>query len=307
MGKSIYDKQQDPLIIQCLFAQRNKYTQAKRLSAVYFFICGILAVVFLVLKAITGNHVVQGVSIGISIASIFLKDTFTRMISSLKDTAAGIQQYIDTTLFSRNDNNLTQYTWKCPFGKDDIIEKVSIYPQSGFNENDRWYEDYSKEAFCRQIVLCQKESIRWDRKLRKKFLVSLYFIIISVVLLILIFGITLNQSVLGYLSTISWCLPFIRMLYECKKALKEDEVRLNGLTNTVNNLLNNYGMVLTEDELIENEKELQDRIYEHRRRAFLIPNFFYKLFRSKQQKEEQAIAANYKGEYANDTRDSKSN
>lgn len=58
--------------------------------------------------------------------------------------------------------------------------------------------------------------------------------------------------------------------------------------------MNNFGLILDEDELIQKEIELQNGIFEHRKNALLIPNFFYKMCRTKQQKNEEAIAENYK-------------
>ena len=58
--------------------------------------------------------------------------------------------------------------------------------------------------------------------------------------------------------------------------------------------LKEIGLILDEDKLIQKEIELQNGIFEHRKNALLIPNFFYKMCRTKQQKNEEAIAENYK-------------
>ena len=39
MDKSIYEKQSDTLIIQCLFPKRQKYSQAKLVAYAYFVLC----------------------------------------------------------------------------------------------------------------------------------------------------------------------------------------------------------------------------------------------------------------------------
>ena len=52
MDKSIYEKQSDSLIIQCLFAQRKKYSYAKLISEIYFVVCVLGVCTFLILKAI---------------------------------------------------------------------------------------------------------------------------------------------------------------------------------------------------------------------------------------------------------------
>ena len=51
---------------------------------------------------------------------------------------------------------------------------------------------------------------------------------------------------------------------------------------------------IMEFKVYQKEIELQNGIFEHRMKALLIPNFFYKMCRPKQQKNEESIAENYK-------------
>ena len=300
MDDSIYEKQQNPLIIQCFFAQRKKYNQAKTISGLYFIFCGVLACVFLVLTSTIDNDLIKGLSIGLSIATVLLKDGINASVEGLKTTAARIQQYIDAFLYTRQNDSYTVNSWYCYFGKDEIIELVSKYPQKGFNFNDRWYEDYSSEPFYKQIVLCQKENIRWDRNLRKKIAIVIRCIIAIIVISIVIFGLVFNHTILETLSIVSWCLPFLRLLFEYIKNIKEDERRLEKLVNDANRILQ-LGASAPEEEWFEKEILLQNDIYEHRKSAFLIPSLFYKLFRAKQQKTEKSIADSYKKVNNNDT------
>ena len=57
--------------------------------------------------------------------------------------------------------------------------------------------------------------------------------------------------------------------------------------------MHNVGMVLDGEEIINLEIDLQNKLYEHRKEAVLIPDFIYKLFRNKQQKNEEKIANNH--------------
>jgi hypothetical protein len=76
--------------------------------------------------------------------------------------------------------------------------------------------------------------------------------------------------------------------------MKEDDNRITKLKNASDNLLNNRGVILDGDELVQKAIELQNGIFEHRKNAVLIPDFFYKICRPKQQKNEEDIAENYK-------------
>ena len=114
MNKSIYDKQAEPLQIQCLFAQRAKYNQAKIIAAVYFTICVVCAVVFSVLKTLAPSDFITGLSIGLSLATVFAGDTVNAWEQKMKKEAATIQNCFDMTLYSTED---TKEFWKKPISE----------------------------------------------------------------------------------------------------------------------------------------------------------------------------------------------
>lgn len=294
MDKSIYEKQSDSLIIQCLFAQRKKYSQAKWLSGVYFFVCIVAVCIFTVLKAITHNEFITGLSIGLSFAAFFAATSINNVVSKIKTEAAEIQQYIDTTLYSSNQYSHLNDRWHCTITKDQIIEMVSKYPKSGFTDNDKWYEDYSSYDYCKQILLCQRECVRWDGDLRKKYSLAYKVIVGGIISSIFVVAIIINPTFLDILSIALWCMPFAKYLYSFEKHMKDDDNRITKLKNEADNLLNNFGLIMDGDELLQKEIELQNGIFDHRKKAVLIPNFFYNMFREKQQKNEEAIADNYK-------------
>ena len=297
MDKSIYEKQSDTLIIQCLFAQRHKYSQAKLVAYVYFILCVVAVCVITVLKSIIHSETISGLSLVLSLMTFLVAFPLNKLISKIRTEAAEIQQYIDTTLYSSNQYSHLNSKWSCPITKDRVIEIVSKYPQSGFTYNDKWYEDYSTCDYSKQILLCQKENLRWDNDLRKKYATAYKVIMYVIIVSIFVAAAIINPSFLSFLSIALWCLPFIKYLWSFNKHMKEDDNRITKLKNTADNLLNNLGLILDGDELIQKEIELQNGIFEHRKKAVLIPNFFYKLCRSKQQKNEEKIAESYKGRH----------
>ncbi len=297
MDKSIYEKQSDTLIIQCLFAQRHKYSQAKLVAYVYFILCVVAVCVITVLKSIIHSETISGLSLVLSLMTFLVAFPLNKLISKIRTEAAEIQQYIDTTLYSSNQYSHLNSKWSCPITKDRVIEIVSKYPQSGFTYNDKWYEDYSTCDYSKQILLCQKENLRWDNDLRKKYATAYKVIMYVIIVSIFVAAAIINPSFLNFLSIALWCLPFIKYLWSFNKHMKEDDNRITKLKNTADNLLNNLGLILDGDELIQKEIELQNGIFEHRKKAVLIPNFFYKLCRSKQQKNEEKIAESYKGRH----------
>ena len=289
---SIYEKQSEPLIIQSLFAQRRYYTYAKIWTGIYFVICIALVCVFAVLKSCYKSDFITGLSIGLSIATFFAASSINEIVSSFKKKAAEIQQYIDTSIFKREEDGAA--IWQNSLTTNKIKEIVSSFPKSGFCKNDKWYEDYSSQPYDKQIVLCQKENIRWDKDLRKCYKYVCIALLIVAVIAIFVVELYKNSPMLETLSFISWTLPFIKYCYSFKKRMDEDEERLEKLNHTADSLaeldFENHS------EAIHLIVELQNDIFEHRKKAVLIPNFFFKFFYKLFQTKEENIAKNFRGE-----------
>ena len=294
MDKSIYEKQSEPLIIQCLFAQRKKYSQAKLISETYFIICVLGVCTFLILKAIFLSDLITVLSTVLSVIASAVSFLAKSITSKLKETAAGIQQYIDTTLYKSNQYFSLNSKWTCPFTRDQIIEMVSKYPTQGFTNNDKWYEDYSTKSFCEQIYYSQYENLRWDHDLRKYYS-CLYRVILYIILGgLLLYAIIFKLTVIECISIFAWGFPFVKFYVSANNAIKEDLERLTSLKNKSNTIMPNVGMVLDGEGVICLEIDLQNKLYEHRQKAVLIPDFIYKLFRNRQQKNEENIAHNHR-------------
>ena len=291
MDKSIYEKQSDPLIIQCLFAQRKKYSYAKLISETYFIICVLGVCTFLILKAIFPSDLITVLSTVLSVVASLVSFFVKSITSKLKETAAGIQQYIDTTLYKSNQYSSLNSKLTCPFTKEQIIEMVSKYPTHGFTNNDKWYEDYSTKGFCEQIYYSQSENLRWDSDLRKYYRCLYKAVLYSIIGVLVLYIIIVNLSVVECISILALGFPFITYYIPFDKDIEKDLERLTMLKNKSDNIMHNVGTVLDGDELICLEIELQNKLYEHRQKAVLIPNFIYKLFRNKQQETEENIAS----------------
>ena len=292
MNKSIYDKQAEPLQIQCLFAQRAKYNQAKIIAAVYFTICVVCAVVFSVLKTLVPSDLITGLSIGLSLATVFAGDTVNAWEQKMKKEAATIQNCFDMTLYSTED---TKEFWKKPVSEYELLEKVSKYPKQGFCENDRWYEDYSKKPHHMQVIYCQSENVRWDYNLRKNYGAFCNILLGITIGAIVISTIILNLRVLDMIGMLAWCLPFIKYWRSFRKNMKADDQRIRRIQESIHSYLN-MKEALDEEGWLKRAVDLQERLFEHRQKTTLVPNFFYKLMWKKQQQDEESMAQNINNE-----------
>ncbi|WP_073237827.1 S-4TM family putative pore-forming effector [Fibrobacter sp. UWH9] len=288
---SIYEKQSDALIIQCLFAQRRNYTYAKLCAGAYFVICVLFVVTFSILKTLYRCDFITGLSIGLSVATIFAASFTNECCTDFKKKASGIQQYMDSVLFTCKEIPCTK--WLTPFNKHKIIEIVSSFKTSGFDENDKWYEDYSSKDYPLQILLSQKENIRWDKTLRNYFRLSCNSLLVLAVILIFATALLINPTFSSIIGIVPWSLPFIKYLRTFNQRMKNDCARLCQLNALADSLVEFYhANQINYDDIVN----LQNQIYEHRKTAILIPNFFFKLFHNRFQNNEKYIANNLRKE-----------
>ena len=286
MGNSIYEQQSSSLCIKCLFAQRAKYNLAKFISGAYLIVCIIGVAAFAVIKSFYPNDLILGLSLGLSFAATFASDTIFRLVSKLKKEAAQIQNYFDIMLFSSQDN---AKLWHNKLSDNEIYEMVSKYSDHGFSNDDKWYEDFSSQPKHLQIVYCQKESLHWDYDLRKKYKICCYGFFGVLIVAIIITAICFELSFISFLGICAWALPFIKYWIEFSKNIKNDELRVRRLKESIFSHLNMKD-ALDEEGWLKRITEWQDLIFEHRCKAVMVPNFFYRIFKGQQQSQEHSIA-----------------
>ncbi|MBR2929936.1 MAG: hypothetical protein IKC32_01785 [Clostridia bacterium] len=286
MDSSIYEKQGSSLCIKCLFAQHAKYNLAKFISGAYLIICVIGVALFTIIKTFYPNDLIIGLSLGLSFAATFASDSVFRLVSKLKKEAAQIQNYFDIMLFSSQDN---AQQWHNKLSDNEIYEMVSKYPDRGFSDDDKWYEDFSSQPKHLQIVYCQKESLHWDYDLRKKYKISCYVFFGVLIFAIVITAICLELSFISFLGVCAWALPFIKYWIEFSKNIKNDELRVRRLKEIIFSHLHMKD-ALNEEGWLKRIIEWQDLIFEHRCKAVMVPNFFYRIFKGQQQSQEYSIA-----------------
>ena len=226
MDRSIFEKQKEPLMVQCLYAQSNLYQKAKSIAGVHFFVTVALMCVVAIVQSFVDAEWLTGLSVGLSIAACFVPYYFDSLKNNLKTEAANIQQYFDVTLYSFSEFELQNKKWLCPVTKNQVIEKVSGYPTTVFRPNDIWYEDYSSNAPCEQIYFCQRENIRWDGKLRQNYKIACNIVLSFLLLAVGVFAFAINPSLRQTIAVLPWGLPLLKYIVDFNKAMKADERRI---------------------------------------------------------------------------------
>ena len=274
MSNGIQRRQNEENSIVMLAAQRQLYSEAKNTETIvaFFslflpFLCACIQIV------VKDNTVLNTVVYIIPIISMVISIFLEKYIEKEKETAAFIQQQVDTYVY--------QMPWdKRLFGDNKninstIAEKSNKYLRKEGNEDKlhNWYTPKVDTFPIKKGILeCQKENFSWDIGLRKRYrAISIAFIIM---LSVIIFGIGIVQdekpSVLVY--RMAFVFPLIQWLSEIVKSLSADIRRLE----KVNDL-----MSISEEKTIEDLQDIQKDIFEHRKSCRSIPNFFYRIYKKR--------------------------
>lgn len=284
MAKSIFERQNDSLILDCLLAQRAEYTSVKKASNIKTALTLIFSL-FSIFASAADIDVITAIFGLLAICLVVFNKYLDLYVIEHKKHAASIQQYIDVTLYSP----LVEGDWGSVPSATDIANSVSTYSYSDTTAVKDWYSDYSKLTGEKQVFYCQRENIRWNHNLYKSFrkTVIIVIVIIGVILLVPLF--ICNPSIIRILCGISWLVPIIEFGYST--------------VTLVNKSIERYKKMDEKSELIEKEFEeldlkdlnrklieLQSKILECRECGFLIPDRFYKHYQPKLQKQENRTA-----------------
>lgn len=251
-----------------LMAQRQTYTDAKKVDAATAAVClGLPLVVTLVqvFSQISYQHIVA-FDLFICVAGFVL----AARSSMLVRLAARIQQEFDANVFGikfentlRDTSVISRYAKKYMKKNDDLSDLEHWYtaPIEGLGP---------KKA----ISLCQRQNAKWTSRLMGRYLVAEFLLAVVVcaspILLALHRGVELS-SLWFLLPVAQWMLVQLAKgaltWYQAGKLVRDIP-----------------GYQLTS---YENIIAVQQRIFDYRAVAFLVPNWFYKWFKSSD--NEQSI------------------
>jgi hypothetical protein len=204
------------------------------------------------------------------------------LINERRTKAAKIQELFDCDVLEID---------KSPFKavSDITVEEVLTYYdahskiETNIEKIKDWYPNEVGELDVSVArLICQRMNYGWDAKLRKSFSHLLKIIAVLIAILIII-GITVGRLPgEDFPLILSGILPLFRFcikLYQDNKSSTEKLAKLNahfdGLWEKIKR------DEITKGELGEAARRIQDEIYDNRTKNPLIPDVFYKFFRSK--------------------------
>ena len=283
MSNGICKRQNEAKCIMMLAAQRELYNSAARLDLVGFVLSVILPVTFSFLPGFGASwDWIRYLSYGLSVLMLFASNAISRACKSKKSLAASIQNEFDIYVY--------QMPWsKNLFGpRKNLNAEIAEYSQKILNNEKQkgdlvnWFtspvDDMPLE---KGILSCQRENINWDSRLRKRY--RIYATILCVFLTVSMYamGIVNNETFQICITRIVFVLPMARWIITLWNSVSDDIVRLQDLKASFNSI---------EDLNMEELQANQKRITDHRKSCVKIPNWFYWLFKDKDENREYSIA-----------------
>lgn len=282
MDDSVFSKQKDREILLLLAAQNHQYSIAKKLQypALYLSILG--TIIFTILTSLYDVELLRTLSSFMAIVIFVITSILERKSKNYIEQAAKIQQTIDVHLFRIPDNSHT-------LTRTEIKEIVADYGSVDLANFMNWYSDYSGMDFPRQVFFSQKENIRWDKKLKKKYLGRIIALAVLFPTLLVLHAIFLNKTASSFFAVASWLFPLEQFLI----------IQWIGLVDNIKYLesVNQFAREIDNDLNLRSAREvecklcgLQTYIYEYRKRSILIPNWYYQKHQKEIQDYEDKVA-----------------
>lgn len=282
MSNGINQRQNEIFSLQCLAAQRQIYSEAKKVELWQFVLCVLLPLSLAISRFFINNSELSIVYLIVAIAIIVLDLSFIEKSNKNREIAAKIQELFDTTVY------LMQWNAHSHGNKDILLPKIicgnSRYEKQNNNYDEfiNWYPiNYDELKLLDGIFQCQKTNIFWDDDLRKGYKIFVEILLIAVFIIFIvcfgifgIFGANLEKIV----SILILLVPIIKFLIVSICKLNKDINRLIKIKASIEHIENLNGRQRKGDLIA-----LQKVIYEHRAKCFLVPDCIYNLRRNKQE------------------------
>lgn len=280
--KNIFEDQNSTFMLSLLKAQKEMYASAKKRLYIPLGVTIIGMVIFSILSKIIETDSISAISIMFSAIMISVNTYYGYKSNKLKELGATIQQTFDVKLFNISED----------FGvlnESEIADLTADYKESEIKKFKNWYCDYSSFTFTKQIFHCQQENMQWDIDLRKKYLDCNIIVGSCLSIGIFLYSVYYNLTMFQMFALLVWAIPILQYVFAQYKDVYENIESLKSLKQKyalIENNLENYD----EGELYSKLCNLQLYIFEHRKKALLIPDWFYNFFREKIQYHEDNIA-----------------
>lgn len=285
-SKIIFERQNEQGMINAQKAAHYSYLTGKRVIFVLATVSIIIPIISNVLLLLFNNIILANLLSVIGVCCFLGGEILRLFIKRYKFYGAGLQQYFDEFVFGLK-NSCRKYI---PPKKLTFEQRLSLLKKYEKKDNApfvNWYSDYSSLPYEKAVYYCQKENIRWDKKLREKYIAGLVISLFIIILAFVIHAIFYNKSTNDLIAILVSIAPvFSYLIHGIIKLCKD----LNNQKNILSCIENIETKMTSSKKIWDEVEELQVEIFKYRKTNYLIPNWFYNLFRKSIQKNEDDLA-----------------
>lgn len=285
---TLYEAQNEPHLLRCIVARRRMNSRCKTFSCV----CAVLSILGVILGWTVGgcddsNYKLVWFAV-VAAVSWFVIKLLGCISVATKRKAALLQQYFDARIFAVEAPSMGNNALGVSLTDSEIVELINNVSMNDVCDAKvkNWYQPTDGLNSFERILDCQCQCVRWEKTQR-----WCYFIFsVCIVLVICIGGLLLNMDSKLYLFTYRLLLAgaFIEMLVDGVVCQVTDLIRIHGIMDLIRRIEHgDAGLSVNFDSLVY----LQSRIYEHRREASYIPDWFYWLCHKRLQPRAERISA----------------
>ena len=265
---NIFNKQDNPFYLSARRAAQRLYFRAKLSLYSVKLVTVIISIGLLIAATCFCSPQLTTISACLTII-IFLADYYVESFSlKLKKKAASIQHYIEQDLFGIERTDPICY-YCIELDEEAIVKTINKYDDKKYKKVKSWYKRIEEEDIILQINACQKESIKWEIKLRRYYYNTLLgFILVLVIGLAVFCTFEYNELSTEWFVLIACFVPLFKMIFTALSKLKTD----------IESIARIEGIKIGAPSK-DNIRISQIYLYEYRCNAIIIPSSFYRLFK----------------------------
>ena len=295
-GNGIVRRQLQEHNLQRLAAQRELYTRGKlilgiqlTLNIIVIVFISVLALVFksqklmqiLGLAPIDMSWLVTVSGVLITIIDVVI---LAPLVDKCRGKAAKIQEAFDCDVLSLPWNSITV---------GEQLSQEEIYVNANKFKMERGSEGFQKlrNWYCIEAdtvplnvarIICQRSNVWWDAELRTKF--NQWLIVTSAILFGILLGLAIwgNLTIIGFFTKV--IAPFMPMLiFSVRQSFQNNQTitTLDRLRKSADGAYDKgISEQISDSELIDISRRLQDNVYVHREKSPLIFDWFYRRYKN---------------------------
>ena len=285
----ITQRQNESEFIEYLKAQRVAYSQCKTYQ-IFDLISILMAIVLPIIGMYKSDIVNYLGAFGVLWTIIYLVTENYRKKKT--EQGAKIQEQFDTELFEIQWNEIL---CKSKVNTDTYIDLAKEYDG---NDLSNWYSLEVDSSLQKSIavILCQRINFSWELKLRKRYVTFLIILLLAYYGIFIGFFVAKNIGFYDILLLIAPSLSFLIYGVQNSLSLKNHIKSKNDTLSQIDEILKKYSEnreIPTDSTL----RQIQDIIYSERTVPEKIPDWFYKLSKSKNENRTDNIIKSIKAKF----------